>query len=411
MAIEFTGERVIPGQVDTDLWNEHFARYAFAARLARGKRVLDMGCGAGYGSAELAKHASKVTGLDVSSEALSYAREHFSVSGNVEFVEGSAAAVPFHDQSFDLIVAFEVIEHLADWRKLLEEARRLMALGGQFIVSTPNKFYYQATRAVSGPNPYHAHEFEFDEFREALAEFFPHTTLFFENHSDGIVFQATGSTAATAADLRMEVSAPDPAKAHFFIAVCAMMPLMGAPTFVYLPTAANVLLEREEHIQKLEIELRKKDEWLAKEKSAHQQLNELHTAVDAELKKRTAWGLDLDKQLQASWRTNEIQKQAQKEMAEGYEVELRRVEAELKEKIAWGLSTKEDLEKQLASVSGDLSKAVEMLHENEELVEERTKWAQSLNVEIAGLKEQLAAAGQSKWIKLGRKFGFGPHLS
>ena len=320
-------------------------------------------------------------------------------------------AVPFPGQSFDLIVAFEVIEHLMDWRMLLEEARRLMAAGGQFIVSTPNKSYYQATRAVSGPNPYHAHEFEFDEFREALAEFFPHTTLFFENHSDGIVFQATGSTAATSADLRMEVSAPDPAKAHFFIAVCAMLPLMGAPTFVYLPTAANVLLEREEHIQKLEVELRKKDEWLKGEKAAHQQLNELHTAVDAELKKRTAWGLDLDKQLQAAWKTNEIQKQAQSEMAQGYEGELRRVEAELKEKIAWGLSTKEELEKQLAAASGDLIKAVELLHQNEELVEERTKWAQSLNTEVSSLKEQLAAAGQSKWIKLGRKFGLGPHLT
>ncbi len=411
MAIEFTGERVIPGQVDTDLWNEHFARYAFAARLARGKRVLDMGCGTGYGSGELAKQASKVPGLDVSGEALSYAREHFSGSGNVEFVEGSAAAVPLLDRGFDLIVAFEVIEHLEDWRKLLEEARRLMAAGGQFIVSTPNKSYYQATRAVSGPNPYHSHEFEFDEFREALAEYFPHTTLFFENHSDGIVFQAASSTAATAADLRMEVSAPDPAKAHFFIAVCAMTPLMGAPTFVYLPTAANVLLEREEHIRKLEMELGKKDEWLAKEKAAHQQLNKLHTAVDAELKERTSWGLDLDKQLQMSWKTLEIQKQAQKEMAEGYEIELRRLEAELNEKIAWGMSTKEDLETQLAAASGDLVGTVEMLHHNEALVEERTNWAQSLDVEVASLKEQLAAAGQSKWIKLGRKFGFGPHLS
>ena len=55
---EFTGERVIPGQVDVDLLNEHLARYTFAARLARGKRVLDAGCGAGYGSAELA-HAAQ----------------------------------------------------------------------------------------------------------------------------------------------------------------------------------------------------------------------------------------------------------------------------------------------------------------------------------------------------------------
>jgi protein-L-isoaspartate O-methyltransferase len=54
---EFTGERVIPGEVDIDLLNEHMARYTFAARLARGKRVLDAGCGTGYGSAELARAA------------------------------------------------------------------------------------------------------------------------------------------------------------------------------------------------------------------------------------------------------------------------------------------------------------------------------------------------------------------
>ena len=48
---EFTGERLIPGEVDIDLLNEHMARYHFAVRLARGKRVLDAGCGAGYGAA------------------------------------------------------------------------------------------------------------------------------------------------------------------------------------------------------------------------------------------------------------------------------------------------------------------------------------------------------------------------
>src|SRR5256885_15469926 len=57
---EFTGERVIPGQVDADLLNEHFARYAFAVRLSRRKQVLDAGCGSGYGSAELARAAAGV---------------------------------------------------------------------------------------------------------------------------------------------------------------------------------------------------------------------------------------------------------------------------------------------------------------------------------------------------------------
>ena len=74
---EFTGERVIPGQVDIDLMNEHVARYAFAARLARGKRVLDAGCGAGYGSAELAKVAASVLGVDVAADAVDFAREHY----------------------------------------------------------------------------------------------------------------------------------------------------------------------------------------------------------------------------------------------------------------------------------------------------------------------------------------------
>src|SRR5262249_57123529 len=85
---EFTGERVIPGQVDIDLLNEHIARYAFAARLARGKRVLDAGCGAGYGSAELARWAQSVTGVDVSCEAIDFARENYPLP-NVRFEQAS----------------------------------------------------------------------------------------------------------------------------------------------------------------------------------------------------------------------------------------------------------------------------------------------------------------------------------
>src|SRR6516225_2643857 len=74
---EFTGERLIPGEVDIDLLNEHMARYAFAARLVRGKRVLDAGCGAGYGSAALAEVAESVTAVDVAAVAVDFARAHY----------------------------------------------------------------------------------------------------------------------------------------------------------------------------------------------------------------------------------------------------------------------------------------------------------------------------------------------
>ena len=62
--MEFTGERVVPGQTDVDLMNEHLARYGFAESLVAGKRVLDAGCGVGYGSARLARSPDRVVGLD-----------------------------------------------------------------------------------------------------------------------------------------------------------------------------------------------------------------------------------------------------------------------------------------------------------------------------------------------------------
>ena len=119
---EFTGERVIPGEVEVDLLNEHMARYTFATRLARGKRVLDAGCGAGYGSAELARNADTVVGVDCAAEAIEFARTHYAAH-NLTFEVGSCEALPCDDATFGLVVAFEVIEHLEDWRGFLRASR------------------------------------------------------------------------------------------------------------------------------------------------------------------------------------------------------------------------------------------------------------------------------------------------
>jgi 2-polyprenyl-3-methyl-5-hydroxy-6-metoxy-1,4-benzoquinol methylase len=184
---EFTGERVIPGQVNDDLWSEHIARYAFAARFAGQLRVLDIGCGTGYGTAQLAQHARSAVGIDVSADALVYARQHYQIP-NTTFLTASATAIPFQRASFDLITAFEVIEHLDDWRDVLVEARRLLDPGGMFLVSTPNKLYYAESRANQGPNPFHTHEFEFSEFRDALAVVFPTVTILLQNRLESQAF-------------------------------------------------------------------------------------------------------------------------------------------------------------------------------------------------------------------------------
>ena len=129
------------------------------------------------------------------------------------------------------------------------EARRVLAPGGQCVVSTPNKDYYADSRGRRGPNPYHVHEFSFEEFRQELQAVFPHVSLFLQNHVEGVVFQPAGQL--TPAEVRVDRDAGNPAESHFFLAVCALSPQTGAPTFLYVPSAANVLREREQHIEKL----------------------------------------------------------------------------------------------------------------------------------------------------------------
>ena len=285
---EFTGERVVAGQVEPDLWNEHVARYAFASRLAAHKRVLDVGCGTGYGSLELAHVARSVVAVDVAHASLPRDKGMF--------VAARGEALPFASHSFDLVVAFEVIEHVAAWEELLREARRLLAPGGQFIVSTPNRLYYAESRKLHGPNPYHVHEFDYDEFRAALAEHFPSVSLYLQNHVQGIAFQPA-SGAAGPAQLSVERSDVTAEASHFFLAVCAASAQTGAPTWVYLPSTANLLREREQHIELLEGELRQKDAWLEKAKSEHAALVEMHAAQTAELVERAEWAEKINKAL------------------------------------------------------------------------------------------------------------------
>ncbi len=338
---EFTGERLIPGQVDVDLLNEHVARYAFAVRLARGKRVLDAGCGAGYGADELAQVAESVTGVDVAADAIDFARAHYQ-RPNLRFEQASCIALPYADASFDLLVAFEVIEHLENWRDFLQEARRVVAPAGQLIVSTPNKLYYTESRGAQGPNPFHVHEFEFDEFRDELQAVFPHVVMFLENHVEGVTFQPheAGNTreGGNTVEARVDSGTPVAEESHFFVAVCAHRPQVGNPTFIYVPRAANVLRERERHIAKLEEELARKDQWLGQAQQDLAEFDRQHKKQKEELELSNQWADSLNRELEERRRrVADLQaelardQENARQIAAGYAAKVAALEQEIRE--------------------------------------------------------------------------------
>jgi SAM-dependent methyltransferase len=149
---------------------EHRARYHWASSVARGRRVLDAGCGMAYGSALLAAAgASDVTGVDWAEEVLDDARR--AMPAGVELVAGDVTDLGFDDGAFDLIVSFEVIEHLDQPDLALDEFRRLLAPGGLLVVSSPNRDVY------TPGNPHHVHEYTPAELHAAIAGRFAHVAM------------------------------------------------------------------------------------------------------------------------------------------------------------------------------------------------------------------------------------------
>lgn len=163
--MDFTGERMIPGASDPKTFWEHVFRYAFAVDFIAGLTVLDIASGEGYGTKMLSRYASKITGVDIDPEAV----DHAKIKYGLDFRIGSAEAIPVEDESVDVVVSFETIEHVPDPFLFIEEAARVLKKDGLFIVSTPNKDVY---RHDQESNPFHCSEMSRPEFEKALSEKF-----------------------------------------------------------------------------------------------------------------------------------------------------------------------------------------------------------------------------------------------
>lgn len=112
----------------------HIQRYKFAAKFSKGK-ILDLGCGTGYGSKILFERGNEVYGIDISKEAINYAKRKYQ---GPKYICSPAENLPFPDEFFDAITAFEVIEHIKNYEQALNEIYRVLKRGGDFFLSTPN---------------------------------------------------------------------------------------------------------------------------------------------------------------------------------------------------------------------------------------------------------------------------------
>ncbi|MGE3509529.1 MAG: glycoside hydrolase family 99-like domain-containing protein [Vicinamibacterales bacterium] len=172
-ALPFTGERYVP-DVGGNIRLEHLHRYVLAREYCRGHRVLDIASGEGYGSAMLADVAARVTGVDISPEAVSHAREAYT-QANLEFLVGECAAIPLPDASVDVVVSFETLEHHGQHDLMMREVRRVLAPGGTLVISTPDKREYSDKPSYA--NPYHVRELYREEFERLLKGYFAHVKV------------------------------------------------------------------------------------------------------------------------------------------------------------------------------------------------------------------------------------------
>jgi len=384
---EFTGERVIPGEVNEDLWAEHMARYAFASRYTAGKRVLDLGCGTGYGTAQMAQQAALTVGIDLAHEAVAYASDHYAAHyATARFVAGSATALPFPPSSFDVVTAFEVIEHLSDWSSLLAEARRVLCPGGLLIVSTPNKSYYAEARGKSGPNPFHEHEFEFAEFRSALNSVFPQVTIFLQNRLEAFAFHSQAF--APEAEAYLAPSADVPAEANFFVAVCSISQIGKAGAFVYVPRTSNLLGEREKHIRLLETELTQVKNWLQETIADRNELIERYKDLEVQLEASNRWAL----QAEGNWKTTDrtiVELQAHLEERNRWAMRLETHWNSARERITQLQEHLEARHHWAIELEANWRAAQERLGEVQTQLEERTQWALDLDVRGKAARDRL----------------------
>lgn len=275
-ALEWTGERLV-SSVQGVIESEHLHRYFLGRSLCRGKRVLDIASGEGYGSALLAQTAQQVIGVELDRQAVEHASQSYQRPG-LRFLQGSTTAIPLPDHSVDVVVSFETLEHFSDHENFYREVRRVLIPNGLLVISTPDVDVYSAPG--TSPNPYHVRELSRAEFQGGLQAEFKTVSLFAQRALSGSAIVAEClACVANSEPIVYEQRDPDTFETHhhlprapYLIAFASDGPLPTIPLSVYaqegVPGAIPADLQQElQRLQAVEAAVSQHSSYVAQRES------------------------------------------------------------------------------------------------------------------------------------------------
>jgi SAM-dependent methyltransferase len=165
--LPLTGERTIPGLAEENYWfRRHEVVYRRLLDLCAGRDVLEAGCGEGYGADLIASVARRVVAVDYDEATVAHVQARYP---RVTMRAGNLAALPLADASVDVVVNFQVIEHLWDQPQFVAECARVLRPGGLLLMSTPNRITFSPGRDTP-INPFHTRELNAAELAELLTD-------------------------------------------------------------------------------------------------------------------------------------------------------------------------------------------------------------------------------------------------
>lgn len=290
--MEYTGERYVPNIVKSMVITlEHWHRYIMASNFVKGKKVLDVACGTGYGSNMLSRTAESVIGGDISRYNINYCNEIYDAE-NLTFQVEDIENLSFSDNSFDVVTCFETIEHVDEetQERALSEIKRVLKPKGILLITTPN---VDSKHYVGVDNEFHIKELGKIEFSDLLSKNFKNIEFSSQFQSScSFILPLNGSekpytrffnkktdkaSSFSKINLECEINSVTVDEGKFFIASCSDGEILSLESSTLLDDDNSLYQEYDSYVASLQETIVMKDEIIAE---SNRYIHSLKQAVE-----------------------------------------------------------------------------------------------------------------------------------